>query len=347
MTAPLFSGLDGTEGGADSRKMGSEYPGFPRGGVHPCESDVHLVKVTRSLLQNSIAPATRRAYGTGQRCFIDFCRRYGLIAVPATEATITFFIGHLKRAGLTVSTARQSLAAVRRLHLQHGCPLPSDPPPYVAAAIRGFETRGSQPTVFRRRALTVQQLRLLKTRLTALLTRPMDQRCVWAACTLGFYAGLRSSEYLVTGSGRGARRTDVQFTETGLRLRVSIQKNKQHGPATYIELPATETSTCPVRAMRYYCQARDAARPSSSALFVMESGARLTRWRLNGILRQSLGQGFSSHSLRIGLATSAAAAGVADNVLQRLGRWRSEAYNGYVRGQRQVVTAALLAVARS
>ncbi|KAF0309915.1 Salivary glue protein Sgs-3 [Amphibalanus amphitrite] len=47
-----------------------------------------------------------------------------------------------------------------------------------------------------------------------------------------------------------------------------------------------------------------------------------------------------------GLVTTAAAAGVGDDVLQRLGRWRSGAYEGYVRGQRHTVTAALLAVAR-
>ena len=165
------------------------------------------------------------------------------------------------------------------------------------------------------------------------------------------YAGVlrRTEEQRISGNRFRERSTPYGCTvhRDGVASASQYPEKQTARPATYIELPATETSTCPVRAMRYYCQARDAARPSSSALFVMESGARRTRWRLNGILRQSLGQGFSSHSLRFGLAASAAAAGVADNVLQRLGRWRSEAYNGYVRGRRQVVTAALRAVARS
>ena len=45
--------------------------------------------------------------------------------------------------------------------------------------------------------------------------------------------------------------------------------------------------------------------------------------------------------------TTAAAAGVGENVLQQLGRWTSGAYHGYVRGQRRAVTAALLTVART
>ena len=327
--------------------MDSGRQGIASGGSHPCAGDAQLVEITQALIHNSIAPATHRAYTTGQRCYIDFCGRYGLPVVPATEATLTFFIGHLRRTGLSVSSARQYLAAVRRLHFQYGWPMSTETPPYVAAALRGYEPRGAPPTDRGRLALTVHQLRTLKNRLPALLPSAWDQRCVWAACTVSFYGGLRSSEYLVTGPGRGVRRADVVITESDCRLRVGIQKNRQHGPATYVDIPATGTSTCPVRALQFYCQARDARRAPSTALFLLESGAPLTRRRLNGILRHALGQGYSSHSLRIGLATSAAAVGVPDDVLQRLGRWRSTAYDRYVRGQRQAVTAALLAIARS
>ena len=100
------------------------------------------------------------------------------------------------------------------------------------------------------------------------------------------------------------------------------------------------------KAMWFYCRARDTRRTAAMPLFLLESGAPLTRRRLNGVLRDALGEGFSSHSLRIGLATSAAAAGVPDDVIQRLGRWRSTAYDGYGRRQRQAVALALMAVAR-
>ena len=86
---------------------------------------------------------------------------------------------------------------------------------------------------------------------------------------------------------------------------------------------------------------------ADTSLFVLDSGALLSRRRLNGILRLALGPGFSSHSLRIGLATAAAAARVADPVLRRLGRWRSAACDGYVRGHRRAVVQALMVVARS
>ena len=327
--------------------MDGACPGFPRGGRHPCENDSQLAGITSALLVNSLAPASRRAYGTGQRRFVEFCRRYNVTAVPASEATLTYFIGHLRRAGLSSASARQYLAAVRRLHLQWGCPMPADLPPYVTAALQGFETRGVTRNNHRRQALTVHHLRNLKGRLADTLPSIWDQRCVWAACTLGFYGALRSSEYLVTEPGRGAQRCDLIFTPEGCNLRVGIQKNKQHGAATYIELPATGTSTCPVRALWYYCQARDGRCSNYGPLLTLESGLPLTRRGLNDCLRRALGEGFSSHSLRIGLVTTAAAAGVGENVLQQLGRWTSGAYHGYVRGQRRAVTAALLTVART
>ena len=297
--------------------MGGECPGFPRGAWHPCEGDPQLVGVTRGLLYNSLAPASHCANRTGQRRFPDFCRRYGLTTVPASEETLTFFIGHLRRESLSASTARQYIAAVRRLHLQWGRPMPADPPPYVAAALQSFENRGAptgEPN--RRQALTVHHLRTLKHRLAALLPSVWDQRCVWAACTLGFYGAMRSGEYLLTDARRGARREDVQFTSDGCRLRVGIQKNRQCGPATYVEPPATGSSTCPERALRYYCQARDNVWRDTAPLLLLESGVPLSRRRLNQILRHSLGPGFSSQSLRIGLATTAAAVGIPDNALQ-------------------------------
>ena len=61
-----------------------------------------------------------------------------------------------------------------------------------------------------------------------------------------------------------------------------------------------------------------------------DSGAPLTRRRVSAMLQETLGSGYSTHSLRIGIATEAAAAGVPDATIQLLGRWRNSAYLGYV-----------------
>ena len=329
--------------------MAGEFPGFPSNSLHPCIRDSDLDTATRSVLRNSLAPASRRAYTNGQRQFYAFCELYGLRPVPATSDTLVYFVGHLRRRGVSGATARQYLAAVRHLHVQHDVPYAGTSSLMVSAAMRGASLRGPGHGARRRLPVTIGDLRVLKGKLCEVLPSYWDQRCVWAACTLAFYAGLRSGEYLPSETRRGLRRVDVTLDprRQGCAVELCIQKTRQFGPPERRYLPATGTSTCPVNALSQYCEQRDRVHGSPNGpLFVLASGAPLNRRMLTKTLQQALGRGYSSHSLRIGLATTAAAAGVPDATIQLLGRWTSAAYGGYIQGQRGVVMAALRCVAR-
>lgn len=125
--------------------------------------------------------------------------------MPASDETLAYFVGHMRRRELAVAMARQYLAAVRRLHLL-GRPLPPGLPPFTDAAIRGYPQRVVRLPDRPRHALTVEKLCHLKTRLPCVVPSLWDQRCIWAACTVTFYGGLRSSEYPFTGPNRGLQR---------------------------------------------------------------------------------------------------------------------------------------------
>ena len=81
--------------------------------------------------------------------------------------------------------------------------------------------------------------------------------------------------------------------------------------------------------------------PGDGQLFVWENSRPLTRTTFMTCLRRGLQSAglnisqFSGHSLHIGAATSAAAAGVPDHLIETLGRWRSEAYHLYIRTPRE------------
>ena len=117
---------------------------------------------------------------------------------------------------------------------------------------------------------------------------------------------------------------------TAVRLRLRRTKTDPFGRGVEIYLGVPGTAVCPVTALMRYL----AVRPSGDGqLFMWENSQRLTRTTFVTHLRRGLQSAgsdmsqFSGHSLRIGAATSVAAAGVPDHPIKTLGRWRSEAYH--------------------
>lgn len=188
--------------------------------------------------------------------------------VSASSDTLTFFLGHLRQSGPSPSAARQYLAAVRHLHLQLGTPLPATFPPVTAAALRGSTPRATQSAP-RRQALTINRLRALKDRLPSLDLSHWDQHCVWVACTLAFYGGLRSDEYLSTQPERGLRRSSLHLDSSCCTIRLTVHKTQQSGTARLVSLPANDTSTCPVRSLQAYLVARDSRWAPSAPLLIL------------------------------------------------------------------------------
>ena len=91
---------------------------------------------------------------------------------------------------------------------------------------------------------------------------------------------------------------------------------------------------CPVKAMLTYLAIRG---KSPGSLFISKNNALLTRAQIKTLVSMTLRTAglndseYNSHSFRIGAATTAKAVDIADAHIQLLGRWKSSAYQGYVR----------------
>ena len=197
-------------------------------------------------------------------------------------------------------------------------------------------------------------LPLLTSLRTSLRRSPLpsqDRLAAWAAVTMGFYGALRGSEYLAPSANahsphRTCLRRHVTTNSDALTLIIPVSKTDQTGRGHVVTLPRLTGPTCPVRAMNRYLTYTSQL-PDDLPLFTLASGSYATISWLNHLLKtyltSSSGQ-LTTHSLRIGFATAAAATGTADQTIQASGRWQGHTYASYIRGPRLDAWRACLAI---
>eukprot|EP00731_Ephydatia_muelleri_P003450 Em0001g3450a len=253
------------------------------------------------LLNRAMAPSTATTYATGIRRYQGFCHAFKLIPVPGTKETITLFAAHLSR---TLNS--------RTIQI------------YVAVSLIPAS---------------------LHERLKAAPLKRHDRRMLRAALTLGFFGFLRVSEFTFKNRGLTLRyhptRQDISWTGCkrieGMHFFIKRSKTDQMGKGTTICIGRTEgRHTCPVAAMEAY---RGCCRCpiQSSPLFHFRDGRPLTSKSFRSTFLSLVEQcgynpaQYNTHSLRIGAATAAARADLPTETIQKLGRWRSSAYQTYTR----------------
>ena len=178
-----------------------------------------------------------------------------------------------------------------------------------------------------------------------------DERILWAAVSLCFCGFLRSGEITVLSNSafdetRHLMLEDVaveQLTNpTTLRVRLKVSKTDPFGAGVDIFVGRTGCTLCPVLAMIDYLVTRGAG---PGPLFIFQDRKPLTRARLVERVRAALmsagvdGAPFSGHSFRSGAATTAASRGINDATIKMLGRWKSEAYQLYIKTPREQLAA--------
>ena len=119
-----------------------------------------------------------------------------------------------------------------------------------------------------------------------------------------------------------------------LSVRIKQSKTDPFCQGVSIYLGKTGSPLCPVSALLSYLVVRGSG---EGPLFRLKDGQPLTRPRLVSLLRKALASvglvpgNYAGHSFRSGAATTAAACGVPVDIIKTLGRWRSEAYQLYIR----------------
>ena len=186
--------------------------------------------------------------------------------------------------------------------------------------------------------ITINLLKTLKTQLARSTSfSPLEQKLLWAAFSLAFYGFMQVSKFTTPASSNtfsppGLYWSDVTLHSNSISLTLYQSKTDPFRQGHQIVITATNTSTCPVRAMHKYVTVVLAANKTGPLLngghFSPLSRVDVTTTLLHDT--NAVSSNYASHSFRIGAATTAAAAGLPPAVIKTLGRWKSNAYETYI-----------------
>ena len=288
--------------------------------VGPTAALTAAISQARAYASQATADATRRAYTSDWRCFAEWCAGNGADPLPAAPETVGGYLA-ARAQTLRTSTLERRLAAIATAHRVAGHQLDTRHP-----AIRDVR-RGIQ----RQHGSAQRQAAAA----TVGLVKEMAGSCD------GSLIGLRDRALLLIGFAGAFRRAelvalkaeDMEEVPEGIRITVRRSKGDQAGEGQVVGISRTGSETCPVDALAAW---RAAAGVAGGCLFRSidrhgRIGGGLSDKAVALIVKRRAEdagldpQRFSGHSLRAGLATSAAAAGAEERDIQRQTRHRSVA----------------------
>ncbi|XP_070197283.1 uncharacterized protein [Littorina saxatilis] len=257
---------------------------------------------------------------------------------PASEKDIAHFVAHLSLLGRVYSTVRTYLSGISSKHKLNGW---SDPTEafLVKKLLKGLARLTSKKDS--RFPITFNRLKQIVAILPVIYSSSYEAVMYKAAFTVAFFGFLRISEIVgQEGSLHGGRLplqlNQINLNNISLQLWLHASKTDQSGQGCYANMTRVGDSpdVCPVLAMQHFL----VARPNMlDSLFIHFDGSCLTRYKFQAVLKKAthtLGwgaAGFSSHSFRIGAATTAAINAVPMQTIMQKGRWLSLAVRKYVR----------------
>ncbi|CAH1271013.1 Hypp4531 [Branchiostoma lanceolatum] len=301
----------------------------------------HLNRAANNLIAQSLAPSTINAYRLAWHHLQKFSSCvYGrdITTPPISETMLGHFLSYLHLEGYAPSSIASMLSAITFVHKLQNLPDPAS----SFAIHKLMHSIKKHHVPDGRLPITPPILKTLIGALTRICTSEYEQSLYKAMFSFMFYSLARISEVAVTSTSQHTLSLadissilDVSGKVTSLVVNFKTFKhsnNTAHSSLSILAQP--ETLDCPVSNLLSYLQLRGG---QPGFLFLSRNGNAISCDAFSKILKACAEQSqldprkFTSHSFRIGAATTAALQGVSDSTLRRLGRWSSEAFKKYIR----------------
>lgn len=258
-----------------------------------------------SYAKGSRAPGTWRAYESDWKVFSAWCASVGQVPLPATPATVAWFLAAQAKCRIAPSTLSRRLAAIRLMHLGARLPSPHEAIE-VTEVLRGIRRSWKRPVAQKAPAVADEIKRMVNAVEPQTLTGLRDR----ALLLLGFAGAFRRSELVALDVEHLTARPE------GLAVLIASSKTDQEGAGQVVAIPSVADSPyCPVQAVSDWLVAADIAQ---GAVFrAIRRGDHVSAERLGDrsvalvIKRLATKVGldasrYAGHSLRSGFLTSAA-----------------------------------------
>jgi integrase len=279
----------------------------------------HAVDQARTFVAASKAANTLRGYESDWRCFERWCTAQGLKALPAAPQTVGLYLAALADR-LKPATLDRRLRAISYAHHVRGLELVTGHTAIrdVFAGIR----RVNGTAQIGKAAVLATDLRVM---VTGQPDTPLGIRDR-ALLLIGFCGAFRRSELVALDLA------DIEWGPDGLAITIRRSKTDQEGQGRKVGIPyGGKSETCPVRALVAWIEC---ASIEDGPLFRSVNGAKIGGGRLSdkavarAVKRAAMRVGldptqYAGHSLRAGLATSAAAVGASERAIMDQGGWKS------------------------
>ena len=286
----------------------------------------HIEAVTEAV-QRSRKPATRRMYESAWRRFRSWAEGEGAEALPAEPLTVAAYLAHRAGAGRAMATVAMDRKAISHYHRRAGfaTPTATEGVRRTYAGLVNQAAEDGRNESRQARALTAEVLEAIRRTVHRPRSGPTGRtESEYRARVRGdidiAIASVMRDAMLRRSEAAGLRWRDVRFVADGT-ARVTVRSSKTSAvPAVLYVGPEAAAALRKVHPGNVVRQDR---------VFGLRTGRAISN-RVAAMARAAgLGEGFSGHSPRVGMARDLTAAGVGLTAIMVAGRWKSERMPAY------------------
>lgn len=305
----------------------------------------NLDELVQFYVQQGISASSHRTYATGVKRYEQFCTQFNIVnPYPVCQSTLCYYISFLASQGLAATSIKVYLSALRHKQIVLGLPDTGHATmPKLKLVTSGIaRAKALAPKGPQRLPITPQILRQVKALWASKSTDP-DTIMLWSACTTAFFGFFRLGEIMIESSSSFDPAThltpndvalDCRDSPSLIQIHLKSSKTDQMRQGISVFIGSTGDDLCPVAALAAYLAIRG---QSQGPLFRFANLAPLTKDKFTSTIRKALESigldptSYAGHSFRIGAATTAADKGIEDSTIKALGRWKSEAFQAYIK----------------